>query len=277
MKTMKDPSASSGIRRNGAAAQFLEDQLALGRVAFPLEELVTATGLSRIAAKFQLLRLGPRVVRVSPRQSFFLIVGPEHRILGAPPPAGWLQAYFDWLGRPYYLALQSAAGLYGSNPQAIQVTQVMTDRPIRPIHLGRIRIRFTVKRHIGRTPTLQPVGAVAPIRVSSPEATAYDLIRHAGSIGGIERASETLRPMVPRLRRRELRRVLEAEGEVSVAQRLGFVLETFGGEGLAKVVADWLPARPATVRLSSSEGDRDSRHRRIGRWRVLDNSHGIDP
>ena len=88
--------------------------LALGRVAFSLDDLQKESGLSVIAAKFQLLRLRGKVIRVSRRQPFFLIVGPEHRSMGALPAIWWLHDYFNWLGRPYYLALQSAASSFGS-------------------------------------------------------------------------------------------------------------------------------------------------------------------
>src|SRR6266498_3557175 len=183
------------LRRIGAAQAFCEARLALGRVTLSLTDLVKESGLSAIAAKRQLSRLRGKVVRISPRQPFFLIVSPEHRSMGAPPANWWLQDYFDWLGRPYYLALQSAASAFGSNPQALQVTQVMTDRPCRAIKVGRIQVKFFVKRGIERTPTQQPAGAVAPLCVSTPEATAFDLIRYATSIGGIERAAETIRPL----------------------------------------------------------------------------------
>jgi hypothetical protein len=106
-----------------------------------------------------------------------LIVAPEHRAMGAPPAIWWLNDYFNWLGRPYYLALQSAASSFGSNPQALQVTQVMTDRPCRPVKVGRIQVRFFVKRGIGRTPTQQLAQASAPLCISTPEATSFDLIR----------------------------------------------------------------------------------------------------
>jgi hypothetical protein len=246
----------------------------MGRVTVSLPELVTETGLSAIAAKRQVSRLRGKVVRVSPRQPFFLIVAPEHRVIGAPPPGWWLEDYFAWLGRPYYLALQSAASEFGASPQALQVTQVMTDRPIRPIAVGRIRVRFFVKRGIGRTPTLQPVGAPAPLRVSTPEATAYDLVRYATRIGGIERAAETIRPLLPRLRVRDLTRVLDAEGEPAVAQRLGFVIESSGGTSLADAVRDWLPDRLSPVMLSPAS------HRRgavplVQRWQVLNNAREL--
>ena len=108
-------------RLTGAAARFIDDRLAAGRVAFPLDDLIEETGLSVIAAKNQLLRLGGWVTRVSRVQQFFLMVTPEYRAIGAPPPVWWLDDYFAWLGHPYYLGLQSAAEAYGSAPQALQV------------------------------------------------------------------------------------------------------------------------------------------------------------
>jgi len=224
--------------------------------------------LSAVAAKFQLLRLRGKVVKPSPRRPFFLIVGPEHRAMGAPPAIWWLQDYFNWLDRPYYVALQSAASLLGSNPQALQVTQVMTDRPCRPIKVGRIQVRFFVKHGIERTSTQELVRAMAPLCISTPEATAFDLIRYATSIGGIERAAETIFPLLPALRARELRRVLESEDEPAVAQRLGFVIEAGGAKRLAQTIHDWLPAKLVPVLLSPSTGDRKNIPV-VERWQIL--------
>jgi hypothetical protein len=222
------------------------------------------------------IRLHGKIVRVSPRQPFFLIVGPEHRAMGAPPPIWWLQDYFDWLGRPYYLALQSAAGTYGSNPQALQVTQVMTDRPHRTLKVGRIRVNFFVKKGIKQTPTQQPARAPAPLCVSTPEATAFDLIRYATGIGGIERTAETIAPLLAAMDARELKRALEAENEPPVAQRLGFVMESVGGRKLARVVHDWLPAKLVLVPLSPSKVERENL-RVIEHWQVLNTSGELKP
>ncbi len=191
--------------------------------------------------------------------------------MGAPPAVWWLQDYFNWLGRPYYLALQSAASAFGSNPQALQVTQVMTDRPCRALKVGRIQVRFFVKRGIARTPTQQLAHAAAPLWITTPEATVLDLIRYATSIGGIERAAETIGPLLPLLRARELKRVLEAETETATAQRLGFVLEAGGAQRLAQVIHDWLPARLTPVPLSPLQGERKNIPV-VERWQVLNNS-----
>ena len=232
----------SKSRKDGAADAFINQRLALGRVAFPLSDLVNETGLSVIAARNQLLRLGNRVTRVSPRHQFFLIVSPDHRAVGAPPVAWWLHDYFQWLGEPYYLALQSAASSLGSNPQALQVTQVITRIPRRSLEIGRIRVQFYVKRTLEQTPIQPLANAFAPLQVSTPEATSYDLIRYAARIGGIGRAAETIAPLLPLMRPAELRRVLRIEDEPATAQRLGFVLENLKATNLAKVVQDWLPS-----------------------------------
>lgn len=230
-------------RLNGVAERFVERKLSLGIVSFSLLELVETTGLSVVAARNQLLRMGDKVVRVSPRHQYFLIVTPEHKNIGAPPVEWWLDDYFKWLNRPYYLALQSAVAAYGSSPQAIQETQVMTNTPIREIQIGRIRVRFFTKSGIQKTMTRQLPNAFAPLTIGTPESTAFDLIRYASRIGGIERAAETIKPMVQVMKMRELKRMLDAEQEISTAQRLGFVLETIKADGLANVVRNWLPKR----------------------------------
>lgn len=191
--------------------------------------------------------------------------------MGAPPATWWLQDYFNWLERPYYLALQSAASVFGSNPQALQVTQVMTNLPLRAIKAGRIQIRFFVKSGIERTPTQPLAQAVAPLRVSTPEATAFDLVRYASSVGGIERAAETIRPLLSNLRVRGLKEVLAAENETATAQRLGFIMEAAGAKKLAQTIHDWLPDKLTRVFLSPMNEAHDNVPL-VERWQVLNNS-----
>lgn len=261
-------------RLNGAAARFINGRLAAGRVAFDLSDLVNETGLSLIAGKNQLLRLGDQVTRVTRMQQFFLIVPPEHRALGAPPPTWWLNDYFEWLKHPYYLGLQSAADIYQSAQQALQVTQVVTDTPRREIQTGRIRVRFFVKRGVGRTPTQPLANAFAPLRVSTPSATAFDLIRYAARLGGIARAVETLVPLIPLMRVPDLNAVLKAEAELATAQRLGYILEIAGKPELADAVHAWLPDHLDLVPLASSKPAGTS-GRVIERWRILNNSKDL--
>ena len=54
---MKTPKKPQEARQIGAAEAFIDARMGLGRVAFSLDELTKESGLSAIAAKFQLLRL----------------------------------------------------------------------------------------------------------------------------------------------------------------------------------------------------------------------------
>ncbi|HEV2210560.1 MAG TPA: type IV toxin-antitoxin system AbiEi family antitoxin [Verrucomicrobiae bacterium] len=258
-------------RLDGAAARFIENQLASGRVAFSLNALVKKTGLSAIAAKNQLLRLGEQVTRVTRVHQFFLIVTPEHRAIGAPPPAWWLDDYFEWLGHPYYVGVQSGAEIYGSSSQALQVTQVVTDAPRREIQVGRIRVQFFVKRRVARTPTRPLANAFAPLRVSTPAATVFDLIRYAARLGGFERAMETLAPIIPLIHVPDLKAVLKAEDEVAMAQRLGYILDIAGKSELADVVERWLPPHLDLMPLSKSSPTTKAAQV-VQRWRILNNA-----
>jgi AbiEi antitoxin C-terminal domain len=254
-----------------AAQAFIDAKLAAGQAAFALSDFVKETGLSLTAARFRLLRLGDRVVRPTRKHQFFLIVGPEHRAMGAPPATWWLDDYFKWLGRPYYLALQSAAGAYGSAPQALQVTQVMTGEPRKEIVVGRLRIRFFVKRNVKQTPTQPLDNTYAPLIVSTPEATAFDLIRYASRIGGLGRAVETLTPLCPRLRAPEMKRVLDTENETSTAQRLGYVIERKGNREIAGAIHDWLPARFPLIPLVPARA-KPQNASVIEKWQLINNA-----
>lgn len=229
-------------RQFKAAERFADALLAKGRVAFALSEVMQATGLSLIAARNQILRAHGRFVRVAPKQQFFLIVSPEHRSVGAPPAEWWLDDYLKWLGRPYYVALLSAAAIHGSQPQALQTLQVMTNAPRRKIEIGRIRIQFFVKSSIASTPTEWVRHARAPLLVSTAEATTLDLVNYADRVGGTERVVETIRPLLKTMRVRDLNRALVVARPTS-APRLAAALVAAGNPGMAESVRKWTVSR----------------------------------
>jgi hypothetical protein len=263
MKSEKKPSA----RKDGAAHSFIEQRQSSGYVSFSLDMLMSETGLSRIAARNQLLRLENRVVRPSPRLPFFLIVPPEYRSLGAPPMEWWLDDYLKWLKCPYYVGLLTAASIYGASPQAIQETQVIVGTSLRTLSVGRIRVRFFKKKGINRSMT-QPVdGSYAPLTIGTIETTCMDLIRYMQRLGGVERMTETIAPLLNQLNENRLRLALDAENEAPVAQRLGFVLESLKANHLAETVRAWLqhPLRYVPLCPHSQVSEKHVNEK----WRVL--------
>lgn len=247
MEMIQDDSAPSEIvakPRNWKAAQrFVESCQARGKITFTLAELQQATGLSFTAARDQVKRLGKYVARVSPRQDFFLIVSPEQLPMGAPPAFWWLDAYFQSIGQPYYVGLLTAAAEYGSSHQAAQVTQVLTNSPLRELKVGRVRVQFFVKKTVGEVPASYLPEAYAPLKISTPEVTALDLMRYAYRIGGAGRAVHAIRDLLPKFSKKRLQNALAAEFEISNIQRLGFILEELKRPDLSELVRARLPSK----------------------------------
>jgi len=240
-------------RQVGAAARYIDEVASKGRLSFTLADLCATTGLSHKAARDQIARLDKKAVRVSPRKDFFVIVRPEQRAMGAPPASWWLDAYFRQEGRPYYIGLLSAAAEFGSQHQAVQEVQVVTDRPMQELTIGRQRVKFFVKRNTAQTPTTTPENAFAPVAVSTPAATALDLLRYADRIGGTGRAVEAISGMAKHLERADVTRAVNAEPETATLQRFGHLLLQLDKPALAKCVAAALPGRLERVWFDLSD------------------------
>ena len=77
-------------------------------------------------------------------------------------------------------------------------------------------------------------------------------------------------PMLPLMRLPELKRMLDAEGETSTAQRLGYLVEQSGNIKLASVIHDWLPEQLPLIPLVST-ADKPVHVPMIKHWRLLNN------
>ena len=242
-------SNSPAIARRGAVSRLLDTAQGVGRRLVVLDELARDAGLTPLAVRRQLARLGARTIRAPGRPAAALILSPEDAANGAPPAAAWLDAYFRLRNEPYYVGLLSAAALHGSGAQAVQTTQVLVTRPTRALVLGRVRLRFFVKKDVATTPRIELRGLLAPLAVSTPEATALDLIAFQSRLGGIERVTEVIVGLLPRMTTKSLKSALRAEPAIAVRQRLGYVLEVLGREPLAATVRASLPVRLTPVRL----------------------------
>ena len=260
----------SSPQRSKSLRGFLETLQASGRYTFTRVEAAKALGRSDIALKNALWRLARTGRAASPRRGFYVIVPPEYRVARSLPAVWFIRDLMDYLGRPYYVGLLTAASLHGAAHQAPQEFQVVTDRPLGAIELGRVRIRFVKKAHLSRTPTSDVKTPTGEMRVSTPEATALDLVRYPERCGGLSNVATILREMGERLEDGELVRVAEADGEVAYAQRLGYLLDRVGHQEVARALAEWVDARaPRVTRLSPAAAITGAQ--RDARWRVAVN------
>lgn len=273
MQTVQHPKLSilketQGPTR-GRVARFLDDLQARGDLVVSVDEAAKQNALTRIAAQRQLERTAPRATRLPGRPSAFLIVPPEHRLRGAPPVAAWLDDYLRAQGQRYYVGLLSAAALHGSSNQAVQVTQVLLRRPRRPIAIGKIHLEFYVKSRLELTPLTAIPGLPAPLAVSSPEATALDLIAFSHRLGGIERALDVIKGLKEFMTVTGMRSAIGAGVPVTVLQRIGYVFEMLRFDSLADVAQRALPKRfpPALLQAHGQRAQGPAREP----WAIVDN------
>ncbi len=265
------PAALARPRKSGFVEQFLDQSQARGEFVISADQLARAGLMTHLAVRRQFEHLSKRAQHLPGRPSAYLIVPPEHRARGAPPVAAWLDAYFRLRGQSYYVGLLSAANLHGSSSQAVQVTQVLTTKPTRSMDVGRLHLDFYVKTHLRQTPLSALAGMPAPLAVSSPEATALDLIGFSHRIGGIRRATEVIADLKGVMSVVGLRTALRAETQISVKQRLGYVLSILGLDRMAEEARRSLPKRLAVALLQTRTPVAHSASDVHQPWMVLDN------
>ena len=239
-----------------------------GKYTFLRAEAISDSGLSAEAVKKALQRLARRQRVVKVKSYFYVIVPLEYLHAGGPPPPWFIDDLMKAMERPYYVGLLSAAGIHGASHHQPQEYQVLTDRPVRPLQVGRTRIRFFTNKRTADTATQSVKTSTGVMRVSTPEATAFDLVRFARAAGQIDNVATVLVDLIPLLDPKRMLKVVRAGGDIPNAQRMGYLLERVRGRPQAKAIHEWLkrqspraiPLRPGRT-ATGAEEDR--------RWHVL--------
>ncbi|MBU0717756.1 MAG: type IV toxin-antitoxin system AbiEi family antitoxin [Planctomycetes bacterium] len=226
---------------------WVDSLQAQGRYTFLRAEAVNGSGLSAEAVKKALQRLARRQRVVKVKRYFYVIVPLEYLHAGGVPPSWFIDDLMKAMERPYYVGLLSAAALHGASHQQPQEFQVFTDRPIRPIQVGRARIRFFVNKRSPDTAVQSVKTPTGTIRVSTPESTAVDLVRFAKSAGYLDNVATVLMDLAPLLDPKRLLKVVRASGDLPNAQRLGYLLERVRGRPQAKALHEWLGGQSPRV------------------------------
>jgi len=258
---MKPKSSRLNVR------DYIASLAATGRHHFTSSDAREALGVSADAAKLALSRLARQRMIASPARGFYVIVPPEYQSLGCLPADQFIPALMQRLGQPYYAGLLSAAQYHGAAHHRPQEFQVLLEKPRRPIRCGQVRVAFIVRKRL-RDVQLQsfntPRGTIA---VSTPEATAVDLVGYQRQVGGLDQVATLLSELAERID--PLRLVAAAEtAPTSWAQRLGYLLEQVGGSEKAVALKDYVQAtaRDAVPLLPGASREAA---RRDADWKLL--------
>ena len=205
---------------------WLEALLAHGYSSFSTEEAQRVLGGSLEHSQVAMSRQIAKGRLIRPVTGLYVIVPPEHRLMGAPPPLWYIDAAMRHLGIPYYVGLLSAAALHGASQQAPQELQVLCTTQRRARTLGRGRIRWVTKTDVGTSAVQPMVTQTGTVTVSTPETTAADLVRFPRHSGYLDNIATVLSDVGGQLN--PVRLAAAVRGDRATAQRLGYLLSLVG-------------------------------------------------
>ncbi len=252
------------------AKDYIDDLVKRGRYTFSSEEALSALGTQANAVYLSLHRLKKQGEIATPARGFYTIIPLEYRSLGSLPPEQFIPALMDHLGLAYYAGLLSAAQYYGAAHHRPQEFQVFVARNRKPIKCGAVRIAFIARKNVGEVSVQSFNTPAGTIRVSTPEATALDLVGYYQHAGGMDQVATILSELGEKLDPDKLVAAAKS-APVPWAQRLGYLLEFVEHNTLTDPLQEYVQgrARDYTELLPASER-KDAQ--RSARWKLIINA-----
>ena len=250
--------------------KYLTEIRIQGRYSFTLDELRNKFDLPYPALKQNLYRLKTKKEITQVRQGFYVIIPPEYSKQGMLPVYMYLDDLMKSLDKPYYLALLSAAALYGAAHQQPMEYYVIVGNPApRSIRNKKLRINFLTKSDWPLLGIIQRKTNAGYMNVSSPELTALDSFTYVEKIG-LNRITTVLQELSQEMKASVLMKIAKQYPYTAVIQRLGYILDkVLFEEKLAAPLLNILNERKFfPIPLSAQKekkGEMDSK------WKVIKN------
>jgi predicted transcriptional regulator of viral defense system len=257
--------------KSKSLTEYVDSLQRHGRYTFTKVEAQQASSAPDEVLKVSLWRLAKKRRIVMIRQGFYVMVPLEYAARGFLPPEWFIADLMSFMGQPYYVGLLSAAAIYGAAHQQPQEFHVVIPTAERTISVDGLRIRFFKKAGMEASLVENVKTPTGFMKVSNPAVTAIDLVRYARRIGGLDRTLTVLQELRERITSKMLLEAAISEQQLSLAQRLGLLLEKTGDGEVVERLADWIRARnpretPLDPALPRKGFSRDPR------WKVIINA-----
>ena len=251
------------------AKEYIELLTSTGQYHFTTEDACRAIESNAGAVRAQLRRMKSRGLIAEPVRSFHVIVPSEYRRLGCPPAEYFIDQLMDFLAKPYYICLLTAAEKYGAAHHRPQQFQVMVQKNRKSISCGSIFIKFIARKSIIDMPVLNRNTPRGVIRCATPEVTVLELMGYPNHSGGLSNAAAAALYLADNLAPEKLL-AAASKSPVSWAQRLGYIYDIFGKDIISNFLlkyirqnaSSYIPLRRAASIKGSGRSDR---------WKVLIN------
>jgi len=250
---------------------FVNNLQRKGRYAFTKAEAKKAVGESDAVLKLSLWRLAKKQRIALVREGFYIIIPMEYASTSVLPPEWFVDDLMKFIQQPYYVGLLSAAAIHGAAHQQPQEFHVVTLQAQRNIKLGSLQIRFFKKASMKSSSTEDSKTPTGYMKVSNPAVTAIDLVAYASRVGGLDRVLTVLQELSEKITPDMLLEAARKERNNAYVQRLGWLLEKSGQDGLVGRLVEWIKLQqPRETPLDPSSPRRG--FSRDPKWKVIVNA-----
>lgn len=257
-------------------SDYLENLQSRGQYCFERKKAMELLQMTDNAFKKAAHRLMKKTKINRIRGDFYTIIPIEYKATGSLPASWFIHQFMQYLEQPYYCGLLTAAALLGAAHQQPMVFQVITTKQMRPIEVGQLRIEFSYKKTIQTHFYRSIKTATGYMNVSTPEMTAFDLVRYMRVAGHIHHVATVLCELVAELTPQQLALLVE-QGDVPVidAQRLGYLLDVLDLSIDLQPLEQALKSKTLNQRLLVTDGDKTILEKNQ-RWHILVNE-SVEP
>lgn len=175
---------------------------------------------------------------------FYIIVPFEFQDEKCPPPDMFFDSFMRFLDVNYYISLFSAAAFYQNYTLAVPEFQAMIPKLRHPIRTPSYTIRYFTKKHWPSVGINRVRTSYGFLNISSPELTAFDLLKYCYTTEETEILKKTLQCFSKKLDANQLVKLAETmdspRAEIIHWQRLGYILDEIGQTELTDPLAQWI-------------------------------------
>lgn len=252
--------------------KWIKDKAIHGIPTFSIEDArIAGVCNSEQILQNELSRLSANMTIANVYRGFYVIFPVHYVLRGSIPATYYIDQLMNYLGKPYYVSMLSAAELLGAAHQRPQQFSVMTIFPKRRVVSKRnVTVEWFYRERIPNECIITKNTETGTIRISNALLTAADIVQYQQHIGGLSRAVAILEELAEQIEISKHFKMLAPYVKNVVWQRLGFLLENIVGcQELADELHNQLLSTNCNIqyaRLSTSAANEYKE--RNNRWKI---------
>lgn len=229
------------MKPTNSLINYIETLQMQGQYWFDRIHAIKTLAITEIAFKMSAFRLAKakRVLRIY--KGFYIIIPTEYRKANALPPYWYIDDLMKYLGKKYYVGLLTAAAHYGATHQVSQQFHVIVNQHLTLGKESHNNLVFFTKKNVSSTPINLIKVTTGYIKMSTPEATALDLVQYYKSMGYWSLIGTVLSELSEKLDSKCIvETAKQGKYEIATLQRLGYLLDFLGYSKKTDYLYQWL-------------------------------------